>query len=241
MTRGLLKSSSLLLLVASIGFAQSFRFGVEGGVPLTSAFDARSTSANGVEPTDYSSSTKRYTVGATAEVGLPLHLAIKADVLYKRLGFDSATYAYGLIVNGQQWRVLEATGATTANSWEIPLLAKYGLRKLGPLQPYVEGGVAFRTLRGITQTSLTFDNPVPLVRTASLLSAASQTASHAAELSHSFTEGIAAGAGLEFRHLLVGVFGEIRYTRWTADAFSAPDGLLNSTRNQADLLVGVTF
>jgi hypothetical protein len=68
-----------------------------------------------------------------------------------------------------------------------------------------------------------------------------QSTSHPTELAHSFTKGFTGGAGLEFRHLLVGVFGEIRYTRWTADAFSAPNGGLNSTRNQADLLVGVTF
>jgi len=104
--------------------------------------------------------------------------------------------------------------------------------KLGPLQPYVEGGVAFRALQGVSQTSRV---------NCDICTGPARLTSNPLELSHSLTKGIAAGAGLEFRHLLVGVFGEIRYTRWTADAFSAPNGGLNSTRNQADLLVGVTF
>jgi len=220
-----MKPLFLLLLFASSGFAQSFRIGVEGGVPLTSAFNTQGPGAIPVVlptgPPIYSSSTKRYTAGATAELDLPFHLAVKADLLYKRLGFGSATLGPA-----------GTTAATTANSFELPLLGKYSVSKLGPLQPYVEGGVAFRTLQGVNQIaeSVCPMCAVPLSQT-----------SHPAELSHTFNKGFAAGAGLEFRHLLVGVFGEIRYTRWTTDAFSAPNGLLNSTRNQADLLVGVTF
>jgi opacity protein-like surface antigen len=227
----------LLFLSAPTGFAQSFRFGVEGGVPLTSAFDTGTSSVvSGLvlglpASTSYSSITKRYTLGGTAELDLPFHLAVKADLLYKRLGFNSDSSAVVPAGGG----VLTATSATTANSWEFPLLGKYSVSKLGPLQPYVEGGIAFRTLQGVQQTTaeLCPDCLLPVNQT-------TQTNSPA-ELSHRFNKGFAAGAGLEFRHLLVGVFGEIRYTRWTADAFSAPDGLLNSTRNQADLLVGVTF
>jgi len=233
MTQRLLKSLCLLLLVTSVGLAQSFRIGVEGGVPLANVFDTRTVSITGSLPgsASYSSSAKRYTVGATAELDLPFHLAVKADVLYKRLGFDSDSVT-SLPAGGA---LMNVTSATTANSWELPLLGKYSVSKLGPLQPYVEGGVAFRALQGVQQTTV---QTCPGCFTP--VASTTQTNSPS-ELSHSFTKGIAAGAGLEFRHLLVGVFGEIRYTRWTADAFSASNGGLNSTRNQADLLVGVTF
>jgi opacity protein-like surface antigen len=232
----MLKLLSPLLLVASVGLAQSFRVGAEGGVPLNNAFDTRTVSIPGFLPTlpgsaSYSSSAKRYTVGATAELDLPFHLAVKADVLYKRLGFGFSSVT--LVPAGGAASTI--TSATTANSWEIPLLGKYSVSKLGPLQPYVEGGVAFRTLQGVQQTTVQAC-PVCLTPVYQM----TQTNSPA-ELSHKFTKGITAGAGLEFRPLLLGVFGEIRYTRWTADAFSAPNGGLNSTRNQADLLVGVTF
>jgi len=233
MTKATLKSLLLLLLIASAGFAQSFRFGVEGGVPLTSAFDTGTASIvfpvagpiGGwvLQSLTYSSSTKRYTVGATAELSLPFHLAIKADLLYKRLGFNYISVG---TLTGTALSATE-TGGATANSWEIPLMAKYRVSKLGPLQPYVEGGVAFRDLQGVNQTSAA--TPIPELIPPGALR-------------QRFTKGVTAGAGLEFRHLLLpGVFGEIRYTRWTADAFSSPLGGLNSAPNQADLLVGVTF
>jgi opacity protein-like surface antigen len=221
----MLKPLPLLLLLTSIGLAQSLRFGIEGGLPLTNGFDTQSSSVIPVAipagPINYSTLTKRYTVGPTAELDLPFHLAVKADVLYKRLSFGSAGLAP------------ITTTTTTANSWEFSLLGKYGVSKLGPLQPYVEGGVAFRAVQGVNQISVS-----PCLGCATSVI---QSTSHPTELAHSFTKGFTGGAGLEFRHLLVGVFGEIRYTRWTADAFSAPNGGLNSTRNQADLLVGVTF
>jgi len=237
----------LLLLVASIALAQSFRFGVEGGLPLTNAFNTGGVydfpaSIGGVNApficsdcatgsSFYSSNTKRYAVGATAELDFPFHLAVKADVLYKRLGFG---FDYIIAAPAGSTGGSTDTTATTANSWEIPLLAKYSVGKLGPLRPYVEGGIAFRTLQGVQQTTeqLCPSCDIPANQT--------QTTSPA-ELNHGFTQGFVAGAGLELRHLLAGVFGEIRYTHWTADAFSAQDGLLKSTRNQADLLVGVTF
>ncbi len=220
----MLKPLSLLLMLASVGFAQSIRIGVEGGVPLTNAFATHTltTYPPGIvmAPINYAGHTKRYIAGVTAELDLPFRLAVKADLLYKRLSFDSASISSEAMV-----------GTTTANSFEFPVLAKYSRGKLGPLQPYVEAGVAFRQLQGVSQT---------LKLNCAMCTRVTQT-SHPAELSHTFTKGFTAGAGLEFRALLVGVFGELRYTRWTADAFSDPNGGINSRRNQADLLVGVTF
>jgi hypothetical protein len=219
------------LLIASIGFAQSFRLGGEGGVPLANAFEVGPSVCYPVSGLcaqwSYSSSTRRYTIGATAELDLSSRFAIKADALYKRLGFDSAEVYGGILAL--------TTASTTANSWEVPLLAKYSLSKPKPLRPYVEAGVAFRTLQGVLQKS-----PFWQCLFCDLVRGPIQT-NDPAELSHRFTQGLAAGAGLELRHGALGVFGEIRYTYWTADAFAAPDAVLNSARNQADLLVGVTF
>lgn len=143
-------------------------------------------------------------------------------MLYKRLGFDSACVA--------GFPIETTTSTTTANSFELPVLAKCSLSRLGPLRPYVEGGVALRSLEGVKQTSATIcsvcTGPAPV------------TTSDPSELHHRFTGGVTAGTGLEFRHLFAGVFGEIRYTHWTADPFSASNGLLNSVRNRADLPAG---
>ncbi len=218
------KAFLLLLLAGAVGFAQSLRFGIEGGVPLTGAFNAKplnAVPAPSPGAIGYSAGTNRYTFGATAELGLPFHLAVKADVLYKRLGYDSITTAP------------ITTSHTTSNSWEFPLLAKYSFNSVGPLRPYVDGGIAFRHLQGVSQTTTgaCLQCVTPLA----------STTDHPAELSHSFTKGVALGLGLEFAAPLVHVFGEIRYTRWTQEAFTAPAGGLDSTKNQADFLVGVTF
>ncbi len=214
-----------ILLFVSIGSAQKLRIGVEGGIPLTDAFSTGSIYIAMVYPPisapSYHTATRRYTVGATAEVELPCHLAVKGDVLYRRLGYDFFSVA-GFTTT---W------APTTANSWEIPLLAKYRFGKLGPVQPYVEGGFAFRTIQGARQRSVTVGPAA----------GSSMTTSHPAELSNRFTQGIAAGGGIEIRHRPVVFFGEVRYTHWTADAFSTSYDLLKSVRNQADLLVGVTF
>ncbi len=243
MTQGVLKPLFPLLLVTCMASAQPFRIGVEGGVPLTDAFSTASSSAVPVIGSpSYSSATRLYTVGVTAEVRLPFRLSIKADALYKRLGFDS-TYLTVPVVNNViciSCPETLITSATTANSFEFPVLAKYRTSKLGPLQPYVEGGVAFRTVQGMNQVSQT-TTINPCVSVCPVVTG--PTTGPGGELSHSLTKGVTAGAGVEFQHfpLPVSVFGEVRYTRWTAEAFSAPSGGLNSLKNQADLLVGVTF
>jgi hypothetical protein len=51
------------------------------------------------------------------------------------------------------------------------------------------------------------------------------------------------GAGLDV-HVLLHIMPEIRYTRWGMDHFSgalAPAGSVNSNRNQAEFLLGITF
>jgi hypothetical protein len=246
MTLGVLKALFPLLLVTSIASSQPFRIGVEGGVPLTDAFSTASPTAVSISSLNYSSATRRYTVGATAEVRLPSHLSIKADVLYKRLGFDSTYVPLPLINNVICISCPQTliTSATTANSFEFPVLAKYRIGKLGPLRPYVEGGVAFRTIQGMKQVSQTSTiNPCVSVCPVVPAPTTGSTTGPGGELSHSFTKGVTAGAGVEFQHfpLPVGVFGEVRYTRWTAEAFAAPSGGLTSLKDQADVLVGVTF
>lgn len=55
--------------------------------------------------------------------------------------------------------------------------------------------------------------------------------------------GIAAGAGVDIKALLLHISPEIRYTHWGADAAPAPGntGLPRSNVNQVELLVGISF
>jgi len=49
------------------------------------------------------------------------------------------------------------------------------------------------------------------------------------------------GVGLDIKALLIHVSPEVRYTRWGAQHFVDPNGLLHSNLNQAEFLVGITF
>jgi hypothetical protein len=62
-----------------------------------------------------------------------------------------------------------------------------------------------------------------------------------AELHKNSVTGFVLGAGLDVHALLIHVAPEIRYTRWGAQHFLAPNGGLNSNQNQAEFLVGITF
>jgi hypothetical protein len=52
---------------------------------------------------------------------------------------------------------------------------------------------------------------------------------------------LAIGAGFSFKLPLIRISSEIRYTRWWNPPFSGVNDIVLSERNQADLLVGITF
>jgi opacity protein-like surface antigen len=49
------------------------------------------------------------------------------------------------------------------------------------------------------------------------------------------------GAGLSVKVWRVTLSPEIRFTRWGAQHFIDPNGLLHSNLNQGEFLVGITF
>lgn len=55
------------------------------------------------------------------------------------------------------------------------------------------------------------------------------------------SRGVVLGTGLRISALLVRISPELRYTRWNNEAFRAAGGALGSSRNQVELLVGITF
>jgi hypothetical protein len=207
---------TLFLLLASAATAGPFHFGVKGGVPLTSFVN---TVVYG--PTNgYQTSNRRYIVGPTVELSLPHGLAIEADALYRRFSYTSFSRHSG---SGQDDR-------TTGNAWEFPLLAKYrfaGTR----VRPYVDAGVAWNALSGLNQTRTTTTFDLRRIVT---------TISTPGEVKHRFAAGFAAGAGLDVHALFFHVSPEIRYTRWATQNFS-DGGSVETNRNQAEVLLGITF
>jgi hypothetical protein len=186
-----------LLFAAVSAYSQMLSAGAKAGVPLTDAY-------TDVQVADGASShfIDRYTVGPTAEFHFPFHLSVEVDALYRHSGF----YVIGAHV---------PTGNASVNEWQIPLLAKYEAIPLGPIRPFVDGGVAYRHL----SDSL-----------ASVVSLAVQNPNNA---------GIAIGGGITLKILHMRLSPEVRYTHWSQVAFS--NSAVVSTNNQADFLVGFTF
>lgn len=100
-----------------------------------------------------------------------------------------------------------------SNAWTFPVLAKYKFP--GDLaRLYVSGGFVFRTLTDVPN------------------------------LWDSSSKGWVLGAGIRYNTKLIKISPELRYTRWGTDHFqvnAAHGNTLNSTLNQVELLVGITF
>jgi len=100
-------------------------------------------------------------------------------------------------------------------------------------RPYIEGGVAWDTLQGLTQDITRTVIPTKTTTTTST--------SSPAELHKSTTTGFVLGAGVNVKLLVIHISPEIRYTRWGAKHFLDPNGGFGSNQNQAEFLVGISF
>ena len=187
------KKLILFLLATAAALAQSpFGFGLKAGIPLS---DALSTTPGGA--INYVQSTHRYTIGPYAEFRLPSGFSVELDALYRSYSFRQA---------------LSAAPTVSTGAWEFPLLAKKSLFG-GPIQPYIEGGVALSHL----------------------------SVNDVLELNHRNNYGIVLGAGVSLHLGGIRVTPEIRYNGWAFQSFSSPFGNLHSNRNQATVLVGIGF
>ena len=206
----------LLLLGAAAAFSQPFSFGVKAGVPLTDFLTTVQSPNFG-----FNSNTKRYIVGPTVELRLPFGLGIELDALYRRLDYTSSGNLVDVFISGN----------TTGNAWEFPLLVKYRFpSKI--VRPYVDAGVAWDTLSGLTQTVTQTLFPTRTTTT---------TTSNPAELNKNTVRGFVTGVGLDVKVLFIHLSPEIRYTRWGAQHFLSSNGGLQSNQNQAEFLLGITF
>jgi hypothetical protein len=161
-----------------------------------------------------SSVTNRYVVGPTAELHLPFSLGIELDALYRHFNYQN------IIGSGAS----AVVNVNTAGAWEFPLLLKYRFK--GELaRPYVSAGVAWDRITGLSSTLSQ--------------SISSGTVANPSGVENQNTVGAVAGFGLDL-HFVIHVMPEVRFTRWTSNHFNI-NNVLNSNRNQAEFLVGITF
>ena len=202
---------TILTMLGIPAAAQSLSVGIKGGTPVTDSFVVNNPSGS---LSNYDASRTRYTIGPTFELGLPYHLALEADGLYKPLHYTSNPFGFATF-----------QAATSANSWEIPVLLK-GRFLTGMIRPFADGGVSFRHVGGST----TFSN-----------SALRITQDPPMELAHSWSAGYVGGGGVDFSYGAIHVSPEIRYTRWATQAFTASNGAFGSNLNSVEILIGLTF
>lgn len=203
-------------------FAQPVSFGVEGGVPITDAFNTfKGLTAS------YATNTHRYLVGPAFQLHLPLRFTVEADALYKRLG-----YQYNATTEATAVTTI-TTASTVANSWEFPVLAKYEITP-GPIRPFVDGGISFRHISGIKQVRQVVTIPASVVGVTTL--------TNPPEFNKATDEGLVFGGGIAFKLGRLRIGPELRYTRWGSENFRDPVGsLLRTNRNQGDFLLGILF
>lgn len=197
------------------GSTQHFAVGVKGGVPLGDAFQKN----NLVPRFTYTFNTKRYTVGPTGEVSLPLRLRFEADALYSRLDYDSTVMGVDTFTRS----------ATKADSWEFPFLVKKDFSVTG-FSPYADIGFALRHVGGTSHiVNTVFPSRVFEITTSP------------SELNHDWASGFAIGAGVEFRAGPLLLSPELRYTRWARENFRAASGIFQSNLNEANLFLGLSW
>ena len=196
--------------------AQLVSLGIKGGIPASEAFDTVRTGN-----LSYVSDTKRYLVGTALEIRLPAGLGFEFDALYRRLRYETVSGAGGLCPTCGP-----SNAATTANSWEFPLLLK--LRATSPaVRPFVAGGATFRALNDVKQF---ITDPL-----------GTRQINDPADLSNRASTGLTVGAGVEFGGRFR-VVPEVRYTRWGWENFQSPAlPQFRNNQNQVDVLVGFHF
>jgi opacity protein-like surface antigen len=206
----------LLLFGAVSAWAQLFSYGVKAGVPLNNFLDDAQS-----QQFAFNATTNRYIVGPTAELHLPFGFGIEFDILYRHFDYNGSGTLAGVGTNS----------STTSSAWEFPLLAKYRF-PMKIVHPFVDAGVSWDKLSGLTQT---------ITRATANVITGTTTTSSPAELNTTATRGFVMGAGLSVKVLRLSISPEIRFTRWGAQHFIDPNGLLHSNPNQGEFLVGITF
>jgi opacity protein-like surface antigen len=212
-----MKPLCLLFLSTAAAFSQPFSAGIKGGMPLTDFVSV--ASAQNINAT----TTNRYIVGVTGEARLPFGLGVEMDILYRHFSYNTSSGLSNLTNN-------LTNIDTTSGSWEFPILAKYRFK--GKIfRPFVDAGVAWDKLSGLTQT------------VSSVVGSITKTTSTSspAELANDTTRGFVLGGGVDVKALVIHITPEVRYTRWGARQFIDTTGLINSKQNQAEFLVGITF
>jgi hypothetical protein len=188
------------LLSAGVANAQALSVGVIGGAPFTNVVNG-----NTLNSIQSISKSTNFTIGGAIQVNLPLNLRIEVDGLFRPYSFNLTS--------------LNLVEDITAQQYSFPVLLEYRLPGPPLIKPFLEAGLQFDHLAGISAA------------------AKSAITSGPGELLRQSDAGIVIGAGIDVQvPLIIRLSGELRYIRQTLPNFQDFSNL-----NQAEVLVGVHF
>lgn len=215
-----MREAALVVLFAWGAGAQTFTFGVLGGVRGTGSFTG-----------NLSDESRRYVIGPSASLRLPLGFSVEVDALYRRFGY-SDTFVVPIVPGS-----LTVTRERD-NSLEFPVLAKYHV-PIGGLRPFAGIGVAPRAIWGrAEQSGYTTDFFTRLP---------SQPFSGSYKTSYDPTVGLVIAGGVESGMGRLRLMPQVRYTRWNARFLNETvrnQGFLGlefyqAPQNQLDVMIGI--
>lgn len=210
-----MKTLFAFVLGATAALAQPLTFGLKAGVPLTDLVSTVQSPNYG-----FNSTTNRYIIGPEVDLNLPLGLGVEFDALYRHYNFQGNQPPFP---------------NTRTGAWEFPLLARYRFPGL-IAHPFVDAGVAWDRLQGLTQSVSSFAS-IP----AGLGLSSAPSSAGSPQIQHNTVRGYVVGAGLDVHLLFLHLSPEVRYTRWGAQHFLDPNGGFSNNENQAEFLVGIRF
>jgi hypothetical protein len=216
--------------------------GVKGGIPISDSSGVRPDSgciSIGCAFFNFSSETKRYTLGPTVELRLPLGFAFEADALYSRLSYDTFRFTSSFTAFPQDQSTFTSI---KLERWEFPMLLKwrYGNRRV---RPFVDGGISVDHISGIDGriTEISHDDSF----SSNNIRSEKFDSPGPAKLSSRNRKGGVIGGGIDFRAVgPIRLTPEVRYTRWDSSPlvpFPPFPNVTGTNLNEFTLLLGIAF
>lgn len=210
-------------------FSFGGRVSIVTGDMMSSETIERSTSDPAVTTTiSATSKAKRVGGGVTVQFALLDRLAISADVLYRRAGYErSLTRVEGTTTT----TTTAETESTRADYWDVPVMARFfsrGRGQTGP-RPFLAAGLALRHVNGIRT-----------LREVTRADGLSDTYETPAEPVNRNLPGLVVGGGIQLRDDVgFKIAPEVRFTRWFGRSYD--DYPVRSMKNQLEVVLGLTF
>jgi opacity protein-like surface antigen len=168
--------------------------------------------------------------GPVIQLNFTKRIALNVDLLHRGVGYDVTTTVIDEATDVEDAQfVSERFETVSAKFWDLTLLPRYRFGEQGKPRPYLTGGFALRSLskeRGGVQTTDDEGNV--------------ESADLEVQPANSVVRGAVFGAGVQIQDDVgFKLELEFRYTRWFRRTFDTE--FAGSTRQQAEILVGLTF